>query len=335
MPIPGGTWQLALKLSHGWRQGQEILWVIEAAALALCLVLALLVLLYQRSRRDLETREEQLRAILQTTRDGILVYDHRGRVLAGNPAACKLMGYSHLEMRGKSIDVLIESGGLEHEDSASSEVVSAHGYRKDGSTFPAEVTIGRASLAKEFIHVCVVRDATERHRVEQMLRTLATTDDLTGAKNRRAIVAAGESTFRLAQRHDRRLSLLIIDADHFKRINDVHGHAIGDEVLVALSRAVMSCLRETDTFGRIGGEEFATLLPETDAEGASTAAQRILNHVQAIALPLENGETVQPTVSIGIATSMGRSDTFSALMRRADEAPYCAKRAGRNRFASA
>lgn len=161
------------------------------------------------------------------------------------------------------------------------------------------------------------------------LESIANTDALTGAATRRRLLEQGERQCALAGRDARPFSLLVLDVDHFKAVNDTHGHAAGDLVL----RIVVACchtqLRARDLLGRLGGEEFAILLPEADIDAAVRVAERIREGVAA--MPMRLGEhTVRVTVSIGVATYRG-APRFDAMLAAADEALYRAKRSGRNR----
>ncbi|MCB1914590.1 MAG: diguanylate cyclase [Rhodocyclaceae bacterium] len=168
------------------------------------------------------------------------------------------------------------------------------------------------------------------------LRREAATDPLTGLGNRRALEAALPLEWRRAQRHLRPLSLLMVDVDHFKRVNDRHGHAVGDDCLRAIAIALESCVgRPGDLVARFGGEEFALLLPETPRDAARAIADGIHAAVRGLEIPVGEGAgTVTLTVSIGIATCGNDKEASSCsesnLLRRADKALYCAKLAGRN-----
>jgi diguanylate cyclase (GGDEF)-like protein len=150
-------------------------------------------------------------------------------------------------------------------------------------------------------------------------------DALTGLPNRRAFDAFIHESFNLAQRYRRPLSLLSIDVDHFKAYNDTFGHPAGDEVLKAIAGAFAAVARETDLVARVGGDEFAVVMPETDGAGALSLAERIRLEVASLhhlARPV--------SVSVGVATLSRRTATAAALARRCDRALYSAKRAGRN-----
>ncbi len=169
-----------------------------------------------------------------------------------------------------------------------------------------------------------------RERTRELQR-LASTDMLTGVCNRRAFIEEGEHAFALARRHGRALALMMVDADHFKSINDRHGHAGGDAVLRALADAGAGVLRATDLLARFGGEEFAVLLPETDAAGAADVGDRLLAAFRACEVAHE-GKVLRFTVSIGVAVLEPGDVNLEALLGRADGALYQAKKAGRDRL---
>jgi diguanylate cyclase (GGDEF)-like protein len=163
------------------------------------------------------------------------------------------------------------------------------------------------------------------------LAALATTDPLTGLGNRRAFDEALDHEARLAGRGIRPLSLLVLDVDQFKSFNDAFGHPAGDEVLVRVAEVVRSCCRGPDVAARLGGEEFAVLLPGTDRAGAVTFAERVRRAVERGPWPLR-----PVTVSIGIATfDPGCREAGRQLVEAADRALYRAKQAGRNRVVPA
>jgi diguanylate cyclase (GGDEF)-like protein len=161
-------------------------------------------------------------------------------------------------------------------------------------------------------------------------RELSRTDDLTGLANRRAFVDLGTTALDQARRYDRALSLVMFDIDHFKQINDSNGHAAGDAVLRAVAGAVKQAARAADTPGRLGGEEFALLLPETGAAAATGLAERLRRDVAALAIPF-NGTVLRCTCSFGVAERDQAVLDLDALLGRADAALYLAKAQGRNR----
>jgi diguanylate cyclase (GGDEF)-like protein len=163
---------------------------------------------------------------------------------------------------------------------------------------------------------------------ERQLRYLAETDPLTGVRNRRAFMDVGE---KLIGQDEPRLCLMLFDVDHFKSINDSFGHDIGDVVLTSLAGLVQDRLRESDVLARVGGEEFAVLLPDCGIEEALKIADRLCNQVaEAVILPAgKRADAV--TISIGLSTYESGDDSLATILKRADQAVYAAKRNGRNR----
>ncbi|MEX1220778.1 MAG: GGDEF domain-containing protein [Idiomarina sp.] len=169
----------------------------------------------------------------------------------------------------------------------------------------------------------------ERSRIEayDQLRQTSVTDPLTGVYNRLHLDNTLKNLLTRSARSEHSLSVLLLDVDHFKRINDNHGHLVGDEVLVALTQVLQKGTRSMDLVGRWGGEEFLVICPDADARVAYQVAERLLQHVSAE--PLAHG--VSATVSIGIATSTANS-TAESMLQVADQYMYEAKAAGRNRI---
>jgi diguanylate cyclase (GGDEF)-like protein len=170
----------------------------------------------------------------------------------------------------------------------------------------------------------------ERIRVQEELRILATTDSLTGTANRRRFFELADKEFKRSRRYPAPLSAMMLDADRFKSINDLHGHDVGDLVLKALAAAVGDELRSTEIFGRLGGEEFGVALPETPIEGAAVVAERILRAVSGIEVEV-GSVRVSFTVSIGLAQVVAEDECFEDALKRADLALLKAKAEGRNR----
>ena len=176
----------------------------------------------------------------------------------------------------------------------------------------------------------VSQDITETRKLEEKLRRLATTDSLTGANNRRHFTSRGAEEFARSKRYTTPTTMLTLDIDHFKRVNDTYGHPAGDEVLKSLVTICRATLRTTDIFSRMGGEEFAALLPETGLEDGVKTAERLRKAVEVTRVMVED-EMIQYTISLGVSELQAGDKSLEDLMRRADRALYMAKDAGRNR----
>ena len=170
------------------------------------------------------------------------------------------------------------------------------------------------------------REEAARHELERH----AMTDELTGLANRRETLAALARQMAGERRNGRSLSLAILDIDHFKRVNDTYGHPAGDEVIRRVGNLASQAVREQDLVGRVGGEEFIVILPDTDADAAMIACDRLRAMVAGTTLMLEGGRAVTITLSAGVA-QMAPGDDQARLIAKADEALYAAKTAGRDR----
>ncbi len=179
-------------------------------------------------------------------------------------------------------------------------------------------------------------DAARLAEEKKVLEQQVSRDALTGVFTRGHLDTALALAFANVTRFERPLSVLFCDIDHFKKVNDTHGHPVGDRVLAAVAREIAACARQLDVVGRYGGEEFVVALPATDESGAIAAAGRIRARVEALKLRDDAGAPVPVTISIGVAThgAHWKAESLAALLQAADGALYAAKRAGRNRAIS-
>jgi two-component system cell cycle response regulator len=188
-----------------------------------------------------------------------------------------------------------------------------------------------------------VRTQVRRKHYQDRLRldldesvSMASVDELTKLHNRRYLTNHLGREFERAQDNKKPLSLIIVDVDHFKKVNDTHGHAVGDEVLVELARRMIECTRGTDLSARLGGEEFVVVMPETSLQVAQTVAERLREGVAGQPFKAQDGSLeLDVTASLGVAVINGPGDTPTDLLARADEALYAAKSGGRNRVVCA
>jgi diguanylate cyclase (GGDEF)-like protein len=177
---------------------------------------------------------------------------------------------------------------------------------------------------------CVARDITQRKGAQEKLRILATFDDLTGLMNRAAIKSFLAREMDRATCEDRALSVILLDLDHFKLVNDTHGHAAGDIVLQAAAQRIKSSLRGYDEVGRYGGEEFLIVAPSCSIENVMTLVERIRNNIGNTPVDID-GKMLPISCSLGAASiATGQREDIDALIERADAALYRAKANGRN-----
>lgn len=275
--------------------------------------------------------------VMVELRDPIVVLDGKGHIVDANRAAGTLLG---LFPYG---DVPLPLGRLwarsRNEPGDTGTVTIYLPVPGESEEHPFDVTItplgDRGSAVRSAM---VLRDVKARVAMERELRTmtedlkrLANSDALTDLASRRHFMEALAREVERADRYGRALSLVLLDLDHFKRVNDTWGHATGDEVLKDAAFAVRAVCRDIDVPARLGGEELVILLPETDTEGARVVAERLRARLREAEHVSPDGKTFRVTASIGVASFGSDADTDKALLRRADEALYAAKRAGRNR----
>lgn len=287
---------------------------------------------------ELRRSEARARLFMNTATDAVVVFDADHRIVEFNAAAETMFGYAAAEAIGKPLALLIPATTSGNTipcacNGTSFETISTKhadlvARAKTGREFFIEITGGCTSEDHPRLCVCVIRDVSERRAMEHELKRLATTDALTGVLNRGAWTRRSKELVALARRYGRPLTLMILDADHFKRVNDTYGHPAGDRVLKALADEID--VRAADVVGRLGGEEFGVALPETDADCAMEFADRLLARVRARRVS-EGAQALSFTVSVGLtAFDPARDEDLDAVLRRADRALYRAKQNGRD-----
>ncbi|HEY5764166.1 MAG TPA: diguanylate cyclase [Rhodocyclaceae bacterium] len=290
----------------------------------------------------LSARYQQLFA---SANEGIYVVNTQGEIEMMNRAAQTLTGWREEEVLGKQAHALFHEALAGHPDHSwptcplnmamkTGDVRRGERmlyWRQDGSAMPVELSIGPLLEGDECDGAIVVfSDITERLATERKLELLATTDELTGLANRRRFVEIAERDLRRAAREGTPATLIMMDLDHFKTVNDRFGHAMGDRVLKGVTDACAAQLRAVDVFGRLGGEEFAVLLANIEPERALEVAERM--RVAAAEREIRDGQrSVAVTVSLGLAHA-GFGETLDSLLARADAALYGAKESGRDRI---
>jgi diguanylate cyclase (GGDEF)-like protein/PAS domain S-box-containing protein len=288
---------------------------------------------------------EIFQQLVQRTNDLIVVtlaapIDPPGPIVSYvNPAFTALTGYAPDEIIGQSTRLL---HGPDTDTDTVARVCAAMQARKpiraellcySKSGEPVWLDINVVPLrdgSGQVTHFATIeRDLTATKRLQDELSRLASTDTLTGLNNRRKLLEQAEAEFARARRYERDLAVVMLDVDHFKLINDNHGHFAGDQVLATLAHYTRGLLRSTDVIGRWGGEEFVILMPETPLAGAAAFAERLREELAALPVA-NNGEPLRFTVSAGVTARGEDDESVTGMLQRADVALYAAKNAGRD-----
>ncbi len=290
----------------------------------------------KRAERTLRRSEEMLRTLLAAAPVPLVVTGRDdATILFSNERAAETFGtvledfvgrpatsfYVDPEERSKLLEEVAREGGV---DGFATRVQTV-----DGKAFWALLSARPAILDGEDVVIVGITDLTTQKEIEQRLRELATLDPLTGVYNRRHFFEVADATLTIADRHHKAACVAMLDIDHFKEINDQHGHLVGDEVLRWVTRVAREAIRSSDVLARYGGEEFVLLLPELEISAAQRIVERIRGVVADQTLETEDGP-VSVTLSAGV-TARAPEETIESLIRRADHALYEAKHAGRNR----
>lgn len=300
------------------------------------------VIRYALLRVEMETHNNLLVAALDAAANAIVITNKEGYIKWINPAFSHLTGYSKEEAIGKRPSDLVKSGVQDvrfYQDMWAKLLAGEHwrgeiiNKHKDGELYHEELSIAPVkNSAGEIINfIGIKEDISERKALEEKLQQLANTDPLTGLFNRRVFLE------RLKHESDRisRLggfaALLMLDLDFFKHINDTYGHSTGDEALRQFAKIVKNHSRSMDVPARLGGEEFAILLPSTGQNEADIVAERLRKEVSEISIEHPKG-IVQMTVSIGGALISTYNADGELALSHADNALYIAKKTGRNRI---
>lgn len=300
----------------------------------------------RKAEEEIELLRRQNEMIMNSLGEGIYWLDLQGNITYVNEAAARMFGYAQTELIGESHQIILQGRGPEEgakpekagaPDELQKKEVVVHNvnddnfWRSDGTSFPVEYVRTSIHEKGELVGTIITfRDITKRKELENTLQTLATTDGLTKLYNRLYFTAKLEEEFRRTERYKAPLSLMLLDIDNFKSINDTYGHQAGDAYLRALASLVTDSIRLVDTAARYGGEEIAIILPHTGSEAAVVMAERLRSMVEGFEL-VHAGKKIRTTISIGVATHMpGSARTTDEFLTETDDALYAAKRGGRN-----
>jgi diguanylate cyclase (GGDEF)-like protein/PAS domain S-box-containing protein len=301
----------------------------------------------KRSEERLQRSERFLNTIFDSIRDPFCILDDEFYIIRVNKAYALLKNRRVDELIGQKCHKIFEN----RDTVCESCVVQKSFYSQDPCAKEKHITVREGTSIWVEIYTYPIldengnvshvieytRDITERKRAEdekrrliERLEHLSKTDSLTGLTNRRALTESLTYEMDRAKRYGSDLSLILCDIDSFKAINDTFGHDSGDRALQAISETLRTVLRKADIAGRYGGDEFMVILPETSIEGAESLADKLLTVVRVIRLQFAAGQTVQLSMSIGVAGLKMSDNNIDSLIKRADDAMYASKQRGRN-----
>jgi diguanylate cyclase (GGDEF)-like protein/hemerythrin-like metal-binding protein/PAS domain S-box-containing protein len=298
----------------------------------------------KEGRQRLQKSAQKWQGLLTALGEGVYGVNKHGKCTFINPAALAMLGFSEAEVLGQEQHSLFhhhrENGN--HYPSVECPIFMTLNddlarnwkdwfWRKDGTGFPVMLTTApTGSHNGDTSAVVVFRDISEQSKLENQLRKEATTDPLTGISNRRSFLNQFHKELERFKRYHEPASMLLADIDHFKKINDTYGHAAGDQVLRLFTKLTRQCLRSTDIFGRLGGEEFGIILASTEVDEAILFAERLRQTISETSVNTEQGD-ISFTISIGVADFGYLDEMPEDITERADECLYQAKNKGRNK----
>jgi diguanylate cyclase (GGDEF)-like protein/PAS domain S-box-containing protein len=291
-------------------------------------------------QRDLEKDNALLRSVFEHASDCIVIIDAQGRIRQVNGAVVRTFGYARSELRGAPLAAVFPRSSIGKKGEGIFSALEdgapwsgeAQARRRDGETLPVHAALS-------FVHdydgettagIIIARDVTDLQRLLGRLTELSIMDELTQVYNVRYFWARFRYELLRSRRYKQLLSLLMLDLDHFKAVNDTYGHQVGDSVLHHVAAVMRSTTREVDIVARYGGEEFALILPSTGVEGALECARHLRATIEETPLILDD-QVLRVTVSIGVAGLTRESLDEDQFLKRADDALRMAKRRGRNR----
>jgi|GEM_PF-1500784 len=339
--MPNDIWLLAAEPKGGWIKKSPSRWLIHILIFMIYLMSILIWKQNEKRKNSLIDNEKKLNAMSRSSHDALIMINSDDEILFWNNAAEKLFGYKENEITGMKMHELItlpsnlekvQRGLNQFRYTGEGPIINSlrevEAVKKSRATFPAELSVASFSVDGKWYAVGSIRDISSRKEYEEKLNLLATTDSLTGILNRRRFLELSDKEYKRSKRYNHSLSFIMFDLDHFKGINDTHGHDAGDEVLKEVSRTVSEHLRQTDIFARVGGEEFAILMPETSGDMAVTIAERIRSSLEITVI--EKYPEIILTASFGVS-ELQNEESISVLIKRGDRALYEAKDGGRNK----
>ncbi|MBF0421750.1 MAG: diguanylate cyclase [Magnetococcales bacterium] len=295
----------------------------------------------RESHRILKEKELQFRIVTESILEAIVAADLNGTIRFWNQGAATLFGYGRDAILGQQVDRLIAprfnaefkqcfTALMAKGTLTQCEVREWLGVHQDGREFPMEISINSWTEEGQTLIASVIRDITQRKKEEDRIRYQANYDLLTDLPNRHYFMQRLDESISLAHRQGVSFSLLFIDLDRFKWVNDTLGHDAGDLLLQQVTQRMKHCIRTTDTLGRLGGDEFTAILYDINPFGTKIVARKILDE---LSKPfMLQARQVQISASIGVTLYPEDNENKESLLKNADVAMYVAKTAGKNRY---
>ncbi len=295
----------------------------------------------KKNHTQLVTTSTDLLPFIESLPDAVVILNADHKIALVNSRAEEMFGYPSDVLQGADLVTIIPEIHREKHrqnvDAYFQKPVNRpmgaqkrfSGVRADGAEVPVDIMINRITLDGANVAMALVRDVTYQRALEDRLTLDSLTDEMTGFYNRKHFKTQLEAQYSGFLRSGQPTSVIMFDFDHFKRTNDQFGHAAGDTVLVDVADMIRGELRPLDVGCRIGGEEFAIILPNTNLQSAEAFAERIRKRIEGMEFRVEERK-FHATVTLGVATFSPTDHTTDSVMKRADEALYAGKAAGRN-----
>jgi diguanylate cyclase len=286
--------------------------------------------------------ESRFHSLIESATDAIILADREGHIISWNRGAEFIFGYKEKEVLGEKLQIIIpekyrdahERGMNRYlstqEPSVIGKTVELQGLRKGGTIFPLELSIATWKEKGTIFFSSIIRDISERKEAEKKINQMVYRDPLTGLPNRLLLNDRLNLALEQARENKQSLSVMFIDLDRFKYINDTLGHAIGDELLVEVAKRIQGCVGKQGTVSRQGGDEFLVLVPQTNSDKVTKMASHILDLFRTSIVIKEHELFVTPSIGISVFPTDGRD--AETLLKNADTAMYRVKEQGKNNF---
>ncbi|MBU2953689.1 GGDEF domain-containing protein [Marinobacter sp. F3R08] len=295
----------------------------------------------ENSANLLNASSSRLLPFINALPDAVVIVDNEHRIVLVNAHAGEMFGHPAEILEGSDLAMIIpQLYQASHRERVNAyfknpipRPMGAHkrfyGVRADGSEIPVDIMINTIILDGALVAMALVRDVTYQRALEDRLIRESLTDEMTGFFNRKHFINQLNAQHSGFRRSGLPSSVIMFDFDHFKRINDQYGHPAGDIALIETAEMIRNELRPLDVACRIGGEEFAIILPNTQLQSATIFAERIRQKIEDMKFSFE-GITFQATVTMSVASFLASDESYDSLIKRADKALYIGKAAGRN-----